>query len=174
MKTDLFRLLPEIYQLLLVLGLFVQTCAGREHQRQAGWVPAAAGFGLLVGLTSVVLPAGAGHEYFWGAYRVDGLSQFFKLAISMGFFVAVLNGWRKGTLDDDKRADYLFFLAFSAWGLMLLASSVELVTAYVALEVSSYSLFAVVPLRAKERSAAEAGIKYVITSYSIHYTKLYD
>ncbi len=162
MKTDLFRLLPEIYQLLLVLGLFVQTCAGREHQRQAGWVPAAAGFGLLVGLTSVVLPAGAGHEYFWGAYRVDGLSQFFKLAISMGFFVAVLNGWRKGTLDDDKRADYLFFLAFSAWGLMLLASSVELVTAYVALEVSSYSLFAVVPLRAKERSAAEAGIKYIL------------
>jgi len=161
-KFDLFRLLPELYQLLLVLGLFVQTCAGREQQREAGWVPAAAGFGLLVGLASVILPDGAATEFFWGAYRVDALSQFFKLAIGMGFFVAVLNGWRKGPLDDDKRADYLFFLALSAWGLMLLASSVELITAYVALEVSSYSLFAVVPLRAKERSAAEAGIKYIL------------
>jgi len=99
---------------------------------------------------------------FWNSYKVDMLSQFFKIAVSGGFFVAVVNAARQPTLLEDKRADYYMFLAFSAWGLMLLSSSAELITIYLALELSSYSLYAIIPLKAKDKGAAEAGIKYIL------------
>ncbi|EPR43614.1 NAD(P)H-quinone oxidoreductase subunit 2 [Desulfovibrio sp. X2] len=160
MNFDLLRVLPELFQLLLVLGLFVQTCSSQKSQGEVAWVPAAAGFGVLVAAVSLVQAGSA--AMFHGAYQIDAMSQFFKLAVALGFFVAVLNGWGQKTLADEKRTDYLLFLGLSAWGLMLLASSVELVTMFVALEVSSYSLFAVVPLRARSKKAAEAGIKYIL------------
>jgi len=159
---DILRVLPELYQLLLVLGLFVQTCAPREKWGEVSWVPAAAAVGLLVSLVGLGAGAGETTLMFWESYQVDGMSQFFKLVISLGFLVTVLNGMSQPTLADEKRSDYMLFLALSAWGLMLLASSVELVLIFVALEVSSYSLYAIVPLRARERRAAEAGLKYIL------------
>jgi NADH-quinone oxidoreductase subunit N len=45
---------------------------------------------------------------------------------------------------------------------MTLASAVELITIYLALELSSYSLYALIPLRSREPRAAEAGIKYIL------------
>jgi len=45
--------------------------------------------------------------------------------------------------------------------MMLLVSSVELLTLYVALELASYSLYGLVPLRSGANSQTEAGIKYL-------------
>ena len=94
---------------------------------------------------------------FKGAYRIDPLSQFFKIAIAIGYFVTVLNASRQQTLDREKRSDYFLFLAMSTWGLMMLASCVELISMYLALELSSYSLYAVIALRSKSKMAAEGG-----------------
>jgi len=49
---------------------------------------------------------------------------------------------------------------------MLLVSSVELLTIYVALELSSYSLYLLVPLRRGHDAAVEAGIKYLLVGTS--------
>ncbi len=54
------------------------------------------------------------------------------------------------------------FLGVSALGLMILASAVELITIYLGMEIASYSLYAVIPLRREEGRAAEAGIKYIL------------
>ncbi|MDR1871913.1 MAG: NADH-quinone oxidoreductase subunit N [Deltaproteobacteria bacterium] len=99
---------------------------------------------------------------FFDAYRVDGLSQFFKLLIAGGYLVACLNAWAPTTLDPPKRADYFLFLTLSAWGLTLLASASELVTIYLALELASYSLYILIPTRSKSKEAAEAGLKYIL------------
>jgi len=99
---------------------------------------------------------------FWGVYQVDGLSQFFKALVAVGFFVTVVNARRQPTLEEGQRLDYFLFLAFSAWGLTLTASAAELVTVYLALELASYSLYVVLPLKAQSREAAEAGLKYIL------------
>ncbi|MDD4953083.1 MAG: NADH-quinone oxidoreductase subunit N, partial [Desulfovibrionaceae bacterium] len=121
-------------------------------------MPIFAGLGFMVSMVSF----GAEGLMFWGAYKVDLISQFFKVAVAGGFFVAVVNASRQPSLVEAKRADYYMFLALSAWGLMLLSSAVELITIYVALELSSYSLYAVIPLRAKDKGAAEAALKYIL------------
>ena len=98
---------------------------------------------------------------FGQAYRVDRLSQFFKLTVSFGFFLTVINGIGQPLLEKEKRCDYFLFMALSAWGLMLLCSAVELISIYLALELASFSLFPLVPLRTKRPPAAEAAVKYM-------------
>jgi NADH-quinone oxidoreductase subunit N len=155
--------LPELFQLAVMALLFIQAISRRQATgdtvlSSARWVPIAAAAGVVVALLSLNFDG----LLFWGAYQVDALSQFFKLAVAVGFFIVSLNAVRPPQVQAGKLADYFLFLATSAWGLMLLASSVELITVYVALEISSYSLYAIIPLRATDRRAAEAGIKYIM------------
>jgi NADH-quinone oxidoreductase subunit N len=162
--------LPELYMIAVVLLLFIQSIFTTSTSRNDGfWVPWAGAIGIVVAVFA--LP----HEglVFHGAYRVDTLSQFMKLAVAIGFFIATLNAQKQPTLDREKESDYFLFLAFSALGLMFLVSSVELITIYVSLEISSYALYAIIPVRGTDRRAAEAGIKYILfgavaTAFSLY------
>jgi proton-translocating NADH-quinone oxidoreductase chain N len=152
-------ILPELYQTLIVLTLFVCAVVGHRKQLAVGrWIPWLAAVGIPVALVSL----GSEGEMFLGAYRLDSLSQFFKFAVAVGFTVAVLNATRQPTLAEDRQSDYFMFLALSALGLMFLSSAVELITIYLAMEMASYSLYTLIPLRSQEKQAAEAGIKYIL------------
>jgi proton-translocating NADH-quinone oxidoreductase chain N len=151
--------ISESFQFLLVAACFLQSLLYKVMPiRLQRWLPWAAGAGVVVSL----LCLGHRGSMFHGTYQVDQLSQFFKVAVAAGFFFASLNATRQPTLPQDKRHDYFLFMALSAWGLMIMSSAVELITIYLALELSSYSLYAVLPLRSKDRQAAEAGIKYIL------------
>jgi proton-translocating NADH-quinone oxidoreductase chain N len=153
-------LLPEIFQLVIVLALFLHsvTKSPTSGRNFSPLLPLAA----CAGLAAAGYSLGAGGLLFWGSYKIDGLSQFFKFAVALGFAVAVLNAASQPTLEPEKRADYFLLLALSALGLMCLSSAVELVTIFLALELSSYSLYALIPLRGRDPRAAEAGIKYIL------------
>lgn len=162
MKVDVMLILPELVQLLIILGLFVQTLKkpGVENKGiySLAWLPWAAAVGIAVSIFSMKRTG----LFFYDVYQVDGLSQFFKGAISLGFAVASLNALSAPSVQDDQRADYLMFFALSSLGLMLMAGSVELITIYISLEIASYSLYAIIPIRGKDPRAAEAGIKYIL------------
>jgi proton-translocating NADH-quinone oxidoreductase chain N len=161
-ESTLTILLPELVQTAIVAALFLLSVTRPAPATQAGartvWLPAAAWAGVLAAAFSL----GTQGLIFGEAYRVDGLSQFFKLTVALGFAIAVLNAAAQPTLEPAKRVDYFLLLALSALGLMCLASAVELVTIYLALELSSYSLYALIPLRHRDPRAAEAGIKYIL------------
>lgn len=161
--------LSEFYQLGLVLALLATSVAGKEEDRDPAWLPFVAWLGVAVAFGNL----GARGMMFWDAYKVDALSQFFKLAISVGFAIAVTNAMRQPLLERAKRADYFMLMSFSAWGLMLLSSSVELITIYVALELASYALYALIPLRAQDKRAAEAAIKYILFGAMVTALSLY-
>lgn len=157
--TDmLVRVAPECAQFLLIMALFVVSARSGQRAASLALLPVAA---LLV-LCASVVSLGATGELFHASYRIDRLSQFFKLAVAFGFAFVVLNALRQSTLATEDRSDYFLFMGLSAWGLMLLASAVELVTLYLALELSSYSLYVLIPLRGKTRESAEAAAKYIL------------
>jgi proton-translocating NADH-quinone oxidoreductase chain N len=155
-QADLF--MPELYLLALIVGLFILTIGPKSWTALLRHLPLAAGIG--IGVAAISLQSQG--VMLYDAYQVDALSQFFKLAIFLGLAVTCLNAMNQPTLSEEKRPDYFLFLALSALGLMLLSSAVELVTIFLALELASYSLYALIPLRAKEPAAAEAGIKYIL------------
>ena len=102
---------------------------------------------------------------FYGAYRVDLFSQMVKSVMSVGFTLMLLFGADTKGISVRMRPEYYFFLLTSLLGLTLLSSSVELITLFIALELSSYSLYLLVPMRTPSdsmRAPMEAAIKYML------------
>jgi NADH-quinone oxidoreductase subunit N len=149
---------PEIYFLVVAavfLTLSMMRTNGRRDFLTALFLAA---IGVAVTLATVRMEG----SLVYGAYRVDLFSQVFKGLLSMGFFLVVclcsnLNGIR-----ETRHPEFYLLLATCTLGMMLLVSSLELLTMYVALELTSYSLYALVPFRSGGQQM-EAGIKYFLT-----------
>ncbi|MCA1766431.1 MAG: NADH-quinone oxidoreductase subunit N, partial [Desulfobulbaceae bacterium] len=104
-------------------------------------------------------------ELFFAAYKVDLFSQLFKLLVVTGFGVVVLLGQDLRAVDEKIKPEYYLFLLLSTLGLMMVVSCVELLSLFVALELSSFALYLLVPMRDERtgtRIQMESAAKYVI------------
>jgi len=101
---------------------------------------------------------------FFDAYRIDAYSQIFKLIISMGLFLIVFMGYGLSGISEKYHSEYFMFLTISSLGLVFLSSSVELITMVLSLEISSFSLYVIIPFRKHSGfgNQMESGIKYVL------------
>ncbi|MGA2400527.1 MAG: NADH-quinone oxidoreductase subunit N [Syntrophobacteraceae bacterium] len=117
-----------------------------------------ASLGILVCLVSV----GSQGYLFIRAFRVDIFSQVFKTLIALGLFLIVcICGGITGI--GERRHRVFYFLLFTCTlALMLLVSADHLLSIYISLEVSSYSLYILVALRQDRGLGLEAGIKYFL------------
>jgi NADH-quinone oxidoreductase subunit N len=150
---------PEIY-FLAVAAVFLIFSMARPNGRRDFWAALLlAGLGVAVTLLAVRLEG----PLFHGAYRVDLFSQFFKGLLSVGFFLVVCLCSNLKGIQETRQPEFYLLLATCTLGMMLLVSSLELLTLYVALELASYSLYALVPLRSGSGQQTEAGIKYFLT-----------
>ncbi len=99
---------------------------------------------------------------FDGAYQIDLFSQFFKIIISCGLCIILLMLDNNKEIEDQYLPECIMFLGFSTLGLMMLTSAIELISIVIALEISSYSLYVIVPLRkGQTRIHLEASVKYL-------------
>ena len=157
--SRLLALLPEAA--LVLTGLLIFAALMTDRHREA-WGRRAAELGGVLVLLACVASLGSATEIFWTTYRVDTFSQLVKCAIAVGFLVSVFIV-RDGTGQrDDARGETFFFLLTSASGLMVMASAVEAVALYLGLEIASFSLFVLVPLRERFPLGREAGLKFIV------------
>ncbi len=148
-------LLPELYMLFFSI-LFLFLSLGKKKMS----LFTAARVLSLVGFIVTLVSAGVRGELFSGAYQVDFFSQVFKVLLSAGFTLVVFMFEKEQEVDN--LPEYFMFLGFSTLGLMLLVSSVELISIVISLEISSFSLYAIVPLRkGQSRIQLEAAVKYL-------------
>ncbi|MDR2367056.1 MAG: NADH-quinone oxidoreductase subunit N [Deltaproteobacteria bacterium] len=164
LNLNLCQLGPEIIFLALVILLFGAAMA--KTPSVSGFLlnlcPLAAIASAVIAFVSMPGLVSNPSVQFFGAYSVDGLSQFFKILISLGYLVAWFNAVKMPTVKDEQRPDYFLFLTLSAFGLILLSSAAELVAVYLAMELASYSLYVLIPKRSHSKAAAEAGLKYIL------------
>jgi NADH-quinone oxidoreductase subunit N len=99
---------------------------------------------------------------FFNTYRVDLFSQVFKLILGLGFFLIISICSELSAISARHHPEFYFLLFVSNLAMMLLVSSVHILTIYIALELSSYSLYVLVALRRDEKMSLEAGIKFFI------------
>lgn len=121
-----------------------------------------AALGLLVSLAAVR----AEGLLFVGTYRIDLFSQVFKVMLFMALFLVVCLCGRLDGVPAGRHSDFHLLMMTCTLAMMLLVSSVHLLTVYVALELSSYSLYVLVSLRRERALAVEAGIKYFLVGVS--------
>lgn len=151
------QLLPELFTLGFSL-FFLFLSLGRK--KQSAFV--AARLSALLVLVVTLLSMGAKEQLFSGAYQVDLFSQIFKFLLAAGLCLVVFMLETSDDIESDYLPEYFMFLGFSTLGLMMLVSAVELITIAISLEISSFSLYAVVPLRkSHDKTHMEAAIKYL-------------
>ncbi|MEI8241694.1 MAG: NADH-quinone oxidoreductase subunit N [bacterium] len=151
-------------ELVLILGSLVvfAISLGTGRGRLAAQAAAATA---LVNLGVCLASLSVQGDLFSQAYRVDLFSQLFKSFIALGLAAVVLFGSRLKDIREEIRPEFFFFLLLGTLGLTLLVSSVELITLFVALELSSYALYLLVPLRRERpglRIQMESAAKYVM------------
>lgn len=156
---DLTLFLPEATVLLGLFVLFLCTAFDVSYKTSwvAGVVLAAAG----VAVTSAYLFS-YGRPFFPGIYHVDAFSQLLKLGIVAGLGLSILISQDLGSVRSHARTDTLLFMFASALGMMMLVSATELLTLYVALELSAYGLYIMAALHKMRRTGSEAGAKYIL------------
>jgi len=122
------------------------------------------GLGAIV-VIAAFLSLGATGDLFFKSYRVDLYSQLFKCLISGAMFFVLLFSKEMKGITTKIRSEYYLFLFISVLGLMMLVSSVELLAIFVALELSSFAVYLMVPMRKESGNGhiqMEAGIKYIL------------
>ncbi len=124
------------------------------HRFAVGWAGAA--------LLAAVIAMNGNAELFHGAYRVDSFSRYFSLFITGAFLVAIIITLRLEDIDRHARSDFYFFLTISTFGLVLVTGATELLTLFIALEISSYPLYIATSYRKGLGYQFEATAKYLV------------
>ena len=151
--------IPELYCLLMGVVFFTLAMVARPNPRRDYFAALLlASVGVVVALASVKLQG----TLFFEAYRVDLFSQVFKVMLAMGFFLVICLCTELNGIEERHHPEFYLFLTTCTLAMMMLVSSVELLTIYVALELSSYSLYILVVLRRGHGIDVEAGIKYLM------------
>jgi NADH-quinone oxidoreductase subunit N len=157
MRGFIMTILPELYMLFFSI-VFLFLSVGKRKADMFTWAKVLSLVGLVITLVSI---NGRG-SLFYGAYRIDLFSQVFKAVFIYGFVFVIFMLGKKNEIEEGYLAEYFMFLGFSTLGLMMLVSSVELISIAISLEISSYSLYVIVPLRkGQTKVQLEAAMKYL-------------
>jgi NADH-quinone oxidoreductase subunit N len=150
---------PELYFFLAVVVFTIMAmrpASGSRYEYFTALVLAALGMAVcLAGVRSDGL-------LFSGTYRVDLYSQVIKTMLSMGLFLVVCICANLEGVSRKFHPEFYLLLFTSTLAMMMLASAVHLLTIYVALELSSYSLYILVALQRRQETGLEATFKYFL------------
>lgn len=144
--------------LLLLLDLFLSETISRRWFGFVGLASVVGSFAFAVSQLSLK-PA----EILYGTYRLDPLSLIFKLiflaATALILFFAMDR--KKDNTDRYIAEEYTLMLC-ALLGAMFLASSVDVITLFIGLELLSISSYILVGIRKQNSQATESAWKYVI------------
>jgi NADH-quinone oxidoreductase subunit N len=101
-------------------------------------------------------------DMFVQVYRVDLFSQIFKVLLAVGLFLIICICSELKSIPERLHPEFYFLLAIATLAMMILVSSVHLLTVYISLELSSYSLYILVYLRTENKLSLAATIHYFI------------
>ncbi|MEY4364837.1 MAG: NADH-quinone oxidoreductase subunit [Actinomycetota bacterium] len=162
-SVDYHALAPEI---VLAAGLVVLLLADLFLDNARKWVlTPIAGFTLLgafIPVLTIALGTDGARVLFDGRYVVDDFSLVLKaLFLLAGYVVVLLSGdhIREGNY---WQGEYWFLLLSSLMGMVMMASSRDLVSVFVALEFLSIPAYMLAAWRKRDTKSNEAGVKYYL------------
>ena len=140
--------------------LFVALALGKRPKPALGFraALAASALAIVVGLASLR----AEGVLFGQSYQVDLFSQLLKVLLAMGLFLVVCICGNVNGVAERHHSEFYMLLFTCTLAMMLLTSTVHLLSIYVALELSSYSLYVLVSLRRTRELAVAAALKFFI------------
>jgi NADH-quinone oxidoreductase subunit N len=100
-------------------------------------------------------------DIFFAMLAVDNFALFFKLLLLAAVILVILSSHDYVNKFERFRGEYYALVLISAVGMMLLTAATDLVSIYVALELSGISLY-VLATFLKDKKSTESGLKYLL------------
>jgi NADH-quinone oxidoreductase subunit N len=153
--------LPELTLLGASLVIFLVSLGKLEKDTVKN---IALGLGCCICIAAVVSIRQEG-SLFFNAYRIDLFSQVFKVLVAVTMLAVLVFGRSLSSIERDVHAEYYLFLFSGVLGMMMLVSSVDLLAIFVSLELSSFAVYIMVPMRDDTgafKFQMEAGAKYLL------------
>jgi NADH-quinone oxidoreductase subunit N len=151
--------LPEI--VLSVCGLAILVFGVLQKKESPGF--ACTVLTLIAFLVTAILvlqaPAGAGYR---GTFVNDGFARFMKILSLAGAALSAVLSLDYNVRQKVDRFEFPVLLLFSTVGTLLMASSENLMTLYVGLELQSLAIYILCAFARDELNSAEAGLKYFV------------
>ena len=144
-------LLTGLALLMILIGLFM------KNKNLMGYLSLA---GLVVSLFLVMGVDMTRGALFYGTMEVDALSQFFKLVFVAVALIVVMAGLSRYK-DSPAQDEFYVLLLLATVGMMVVASSMDLVTLFIGFELASLSTYAMAAFD-REKQNLEAAMKYFI------------
>jgi NADH-quinone oxidoreductase subunit N len=162
---DWSYLLPEFVILGFATALsLLDLLIGKRGSRLIGWLSLVgvvlAGVFVIVNMNTLDKP----YSYMADMLRVDDYGNAFKLLFLAGVAFALLlslSYLRNGEVTH--QGEYYYLLLTGLLGAMVMASSADLITLFVGLELLSLSSYVLVGLRKKYLDSNESALKYVVS-----------
>lgn len=144
--------------LLSLLDLFAKQTFERRNLSYG-----AIGVVILALVALVTLYGAPAGEILDGSFVLDGFSKAFKTLLLLGGILVLL----LAVEDDDKQpiedlGEYYYLFLTALLGAMFMASSSDLITLFIGLELLSLPSYILVGIRKKNKASNEAAMKYVI------------
>ena len=137
----------------------------RELRLSRGALPAIAALGVIAAggasLFYIDLGDGAGRD-FARLIVVDNFTTFFRVLFTAVVLAVVVGGYEYVERNIRHVGEFYALLMFSTIGAIYMAGARELLTAYISIELLSFSLYVAVSLAKTDPRSGEAGLKYVL------------
>lgn len=153
---------PEIT--LLCVGALITLVDIVFLEKARPYTAALAGLGVLATLIPILTLAldGADRTMFGGAYVVDDFALVTKVIFLLSGYVVILLSTNYVAEGDYWENEYYGLLLASLMGMVMMASSRDLISIFVALELLSIPAYLMVAWRKRDLRSTEAGLKYYL------------
>ncbi len=150
-------LLPQIFLFLWAIFIFILDLARKEKKHNLSYV---ALLGIVI--TIILVLTSQKGELFGRMFQADSFSAFFNLIFLLTGFLTIASSVEFTKKIPSHKGEYFGLILLSMVGMMFLASSGELLTLYVSLELTTIPLYVLASYRKDELKSTEAGLKYLI------------
>lgn len=154
---NLQLLSPQIFLFLWAILLFILDFFCKEKKQNLAYVAL-----LGIVLTIVLVLTSQKGALFDGIFQADSFSAFFNLIFLLTGFLTIASSIEFTRGLRSNQGEYFGLIFLSLVGMMFLASSGELLTLYVSLELTIIPLFVLASYRKDDLKSTEAGLKYLI------------
>ncbi|QGP93069.1 NAD(P)H-quinone oxidoreductase subunit 2, chloroplastic [Neomoorella glycerini] len=157
--ANLYLLTVEILTAALGLGLLaLGLLVPKSDRRGIGYVAAAGLAGLMVAAFSMRDASGV----ILGGYVIDSFGTYFKVLFLAAALLTAVCSFDYVEKMGFNQGEYYALLVLATLGMMVLASSGELISLYLGLELMTITFCILAAYRLDDARSAEAGIKYVL------------
>ena len=159
-------IMPEVILTVFACGaLILDVLLPRERKRVVAWVclgGIVAAFFSLCLLYFNIVSKGAPRTAFFDMIVLDNYSVVFKSMFLIGAALSILLSIKYLDIEGEQRGEYYALILFSVIGMMFMASGVDLLSLFIALELMAISVYILVGYFRRDKKSNEASMKYFL------------